>query len=120
MSSRKVQTFNDGILNIYSVGNIAEPGNMPKDGLTLKIGPLRFEERTVGMSRFWTAKQEQVKIDRLVRVPKHINVSTQDIAVINSEQYEIKQVQYPKDVEIPVMDLSLERLVQVYEIKGTT
>lgn len=34
------QTFNDGIVNIYSIGNIAEPGNMPKDGLTLKVGPL--------------------------------------------------------------------------------
>ena len=38
---QKPQTFNDGVANIYSVGNIASPGGMPKDGLTLKVEALR-------------------------------------------------------------------------------
>ena len=49
----KPQTFNDGVANIYSVGNIACPGGMPKDGLKLKVAYLRYKERTVGMSRYW-------------------------------------------------------------------
>lgn len=111
------QTFNDGVVNIYSVGNIAEPGNMPKDGLTLKVGPLHYEERTVGMSRFWTAKQALSRIDIMLRVPRHNNVSTQDVAIpIDGQQYMIVQIQYPPEVEPPCMDLSLERIEAKYEL----
>lgn len=114
----QTQSFNDGVVNIYSVGNIAEPGNMPKDGLTLKVGSLHYEERTVGMSRFWTAMQAHAKVERMLRVPRMDYVSPQDIAIpIDGEQYKIIQIQYPKDVEPPSMDLSLERVDSDYEIK---
>lgn len=111
------QTFNDGIVEIYSVGNISEQGNMPKDGLTLKVGPLRYEERTVGMGRFWTAAQAQVKIEQMLRVPRVNSISSQDIAIPkDGHQYKIVQIQYPPGVEPPSMDLSLERLEEAYEI----
>jgi hypothetical protein len=113
---KEVQTFNDGIVNIYSVSNISEPGNKPKDGLNIKVSKLRFEERTVGMSRFWTAKQEHAQISQLIRTPRINSVTIHDVAVINGQQYDILQVQYPKDVETPCMDLSLERLEVAYEI----
>lgn len=117
--SSQTQYFNDGVVNIYSVGNIAPPGNMPKEGLTLKVGPLRYKERTVGMGRFWTAMQAQVKIDQVIRVQQLRSISTQDIAIPNDgKQYEIKQIQYPEDVEPPVMDLSLERVEADYDIEG--
>lgn len=111
------QQFNDGIVNIYSVGNIAEAGNMPKDRLTIKVSNLRYEERIVGMSRYWTAKQEQAQIEQLIRVPRINSITTHDVAILNGEQYDIVQVQYPKDIEPPSMDLSLERLEVAYEIK---
>jgi len=117
----KTQTFNDGVANIYSVGNIAPPGGMPKEGLTLKVSSLRYKERTVGMSRYWAAMQANVKIDMVIRVPyvpiKAKAISTQDIAIpIDGEQYRIVQIQKPEDIYPPVMDLSLERLVQKYDI----
>lgn len=112
------QTFNDGILNIYTVGNTAKNGNMPKEELTYKIGPLRYEERTVGMSRYWTAKQANVKVSQLLRVPRRDTVNTDDIAVLsNSMQFRIIQIQYPKGTDIPVMDLSLEKAGVNYPIK---
>ena len=77
---------------------------------------LRFDERTVGMNRFYAAMKNNVKVDMVVRVHRLSNVSTQDVAVVNYEQYKIKQVQYPSDVEPPCMDLSLERLVQKYDL----
>jgi hypothetical protein len=117
MIKNKAPSFNDGALMIYNVGNIAPAGNKPKEGLTLKVGPLHYEERTVGMSRFWTALQAQVSIDLLLRVPQLRSVSTQDIAIPNDgQQYEIKQIQYPEDVSPPVMDLSLERLSADYDL----
>lgn len=115
--SSQTQSFKDGVVSIYSVGNIAEPGNMPKEGLILKVGLLRYEERTVGMGRFWSAMQNQARIDMVLRAPRIRSVSTQDIAIPNDgKQYEIKQVQYPPDVEPPVMDLSLERIDADYDI----
>jgi len=113
----KVQTFNDGIVNIYTAGNISTPGNMPKEGLTSKVGPLCYEERTVGLGRYWTAMQNQVKVQQVLRTQRINSVSTQDVAILNGEQYKIVQVQYPKDIEPPCMDLSLERLEAKYEIK---
>lgn len=112
---QRTQPFKDGVVKIYALGDISEPGNMPKEGLTLKE-TLRYDERTVGMSRFWTAMQAEAKIDSVLRVPQRRNVSAQDIAIPNDgEQYKIIQIQYPKDVELPVMDLSLERLEAHYE-----
>ncbi|WP_186430885.1 hypothetical protein [Clostridium sp. BSD9I1] len=114
---QQTQTFNDGVVNIYSIGNISEPGNMPKEGLTLKVGPLRYEERTVGMGRFWTAMQAQVRVEQILRVPRLDLISSQDIAIPNDgKQYRIMQIQYPKDVEPPSMDLSLERVDADYEL----
>lgn len=111
------QPFKDGVVKIYTVTNISLPGNMPKDGLVLK-NTLRYDERTVGMGRFWTAMQAQVKVEQLLRMPRLGIISTQDIAVPNDgEQYKIIQIQYPDGVEPPSMDLSLERVDSNYEIK---
>ena len=119
MPKQKIQnqTFNDGIANIYSVENIAPPGGMPQEGLKLKADSIRYKERTVGMSRFWTAMQTNAKIVRLLRMPRIITVSSQDVVIpTDGEQYKIAQVQYPEDVYPLVMDLSLERLDANYDI----
>lgn len=114
---KQTQTFEDGVVSIYSVGNIAVAGNMPKEGLTLKVEKLRYDEKTVGMSRFWISKQAQIKIDLLIRTPQLREVSTQDVAIPkDGKQYKILQIQYPEGIFPPVMDLSLERLVQEYDI----
>jgi hypothetical protein len=111
MKPLKPQTFNDGVVNVYSVGNIADVGSMPKEGLTLKVGPLRYHERTVGMNRFWAAMQNQSRVDLVLRVPQRREVLTHDIAIpTDGKQYKIKQIQYPEDISPPVMDLSLERI----------
>lgn len=114
------QTYNDGIAKICEVTNIAAPGEMPKDGLKEKI-KLRYAERTVGMSRFWSAMQAHARIDLLIRTPQIRSVNVHDVVVLmDGEQYEIKQIQYPKDIEPPSMDLSLTRLETKYEIGGDT
>lgn len=107
------QTFNDGVVSVYSLGNIASAGDMPKDGLTFKVR-LRYKERTVGISRFWTAKQEQAEIELLLRVQERRDINTKDVAIVGGKQYKIVQVQHIED--LPVMDLSLERLGEQYEI----
>lgn len=112
------QTYNNGICQICEITNIGEPGELPKDGLKEKV-KLRYEERTVGMSRFWTAMQAHARIDMLIRTPRIRGVNNFDIVLLpDGEQYEIRQIQYPRDVEPPSMDLSLTRLGTKYELGG--
>lgn len=112
---KKMQTFNDGVLEIYLVDNISQEGNMPLEKLTLKIGNLRYENRKVGMSRFWIAQQATAKIDKMVRVPR-LKITSQDVALIDGDQYRIMQTQDQDDVSPASMDLSLERLEVKFEI----
>ena len=56
MLRSKHQTFNDGVVKIYSVRDESELGEAPEPILTLKC-TLRFKRRTVGVKRYWAAKQ---------------------------------------------------------------
>lgn len=114
------QTYKDGLVKIYSVSNIAAPGDKPVDGLSsTPKDTLRYDERTVGINRYYTAMQNKVRIDMLLRCPRRRGVTTNDIAIPNDgQQYEIKQVQYPEDVTPPSMDLSLQKVVSNYVIAG--
>lgn len=111
----KTQTFNDGVVDICSVENISQPGNMPKDGLVLKIKGLRYAEKTVGMNRYWTALQNQAQITQMIRTQRINSVNVHDVAVLNGKQYDIVQIQYIQDIEPSCMDLSLQRLEVEYE-----
>lgn len=111
------QPLKDGIVRIYEVKNIALPGDMPKDGLTLKA-TLRYDERTVGVTRYRLALQDQEKIELMIRVPRLSFVSAQDIAIPNDgKQYKIVQKQHPSETSPPMMDLSLERVDADYELE---
>lgn len=116
-SRKQAQTFNDGVANIYSVENIAPPGSMPQEKLNLKFERIRYEERTVGVQRYWTAMQAQARVDMVIRIHRISGISLHDVvAPIDGHQYKIVQIQRPKDdVDIPVIDLSLQRLEVAYD-----
>lgn len=115
------QTFNDGVLKIYKVDNIAEPGNVPKQGIVPKFDnkAIPYEERIVGIARNSLAKQEQSSIEQLVRIPRLNDISVHDVVtLIDGKQYDIYQAQYINDVEPRSIDLSLARLEVAYELTG--
>lgn len=90
---------------------------MPKEGLILKQ-TLRYKERTVGFKRYYAAMQNNIKIDFVIRCPQVRTVKADNVAIlIDGDQYRIKQIQYPEDVEPPVMDLTLERLGEFYDVE---
>lgn len=114
---KKCQSFNDGVVKIYSIANTADPGEMPVDGLTLLVS-LRYDERMVGITRYNMAQQSNFRVDRLLRCPLRPDVTTECVAVPNDgKQYDIKMIQRPYDIEPPAMDLSLERRVTDYAIE---
>lgn len=115
MAKAKAQTYNDGVVRLYRVSDAAAPGCAPVERPVLR-GRLRYEERTVGVTRHYAAMQARDRIDLVLRCPR-FPVSALDVAVPNDgRQYRVTLVQHPKDVEPPCMDLTLQRLEMDYEL----
>ena len=110
-----IQTFNDGVLKVYSLSRKTDGS----EELTLKHRLLRYEERTVGVNRYYRAAQENVRITKVLRVQKLKNISTQDVVILESgEQYYVRRAVDPKNnVNPPCWDLSLERVTHDIDIK---
>jgi len=114
------QSFNSGVVRILTVTDVAAPGRMPAPALAEKAR-LPFEERRVGVSRFYNALQAQVRIERVLRVPDPGaagKISPQDAAIIlqDEAQYRIEQVQRVADVFPPCLDLTLRTVEQTLEV----
>lgn len=120
MLKTKFESYSDGLVSIYKVENVALPGDMPSEGLILK-NSLRYHERTVGMSRYFAAMQNSIKVDSVIRCPEVRGLSEKatDILVaipIDGYQYKVIQIQYIEDAVPASMDLSLERVGSDYAI----
>lgn len=101
MQNSKVtfETFNDDICQFHLID---EDGNAG----TVKAA-LRMQERTVGVVRYMEAMTAKLQIDRLVRVPYQDWLSTEYLAVIDGQVYEIAQVQTIKNTLPKCNDVSL-------------
>lgn len=102
------QIFNDGMVTICRIEDAAQPGYAPEPEIVENKYNLRYEEQRVGVTRYYSARQAQIRIDKVIRVQKVNNISTQDAAILqNGEKYRIDQVQIVPDVYPPCLDLSL-------------
>ena len=120
MLKTKFESYSDGVVGIYKVTDLAQPGDLPVEGLVLKQS-LRYKERTVGLNRYYAALQNDIKVDYVIRCPEVRGLSDKatDILVailIDGQQYEVKQIQYIEDAVPASMDLSLERIGANYII----
>ena len=104
------QNFGDGVVAIYSVKDVAQPGYQPKPQTTLKC-KLRYEEQRLGIQRYYSSLQNQIQLDRVIRVPRVAGITTQDFAVTEDKQaYRIDLVQSVMDVYPPSLDLTLTKI----------
>lgn len=120
-----------GIITIYNLTNIAEPGDMPKNRLVpatdanLNALVYKFEERTIGYGRQYSAKGVDERVDMLIRIwrcPARIG----QYAVLtdyegqenpDGDQYRIDNVQpLLDDNGLKVTDITLYRLDNYYEV----
>ena len=67
------QPFTSGIVTIYSEQNVAPPGYLPQVQLIEKV-TLRYEERSLGLQRYFNAQQNQVQVERVIRCPRYAGV----------------------------------------------
>lgn len=110
------QTFNDGIVTVYAVTDAAKPGYKPTPGLK-KRDELCYEERRVGIQRFFSGQQNQIKVERVLRCPATGQVSTQDIAITeDGKRYRIDLIQKVDGVYPPSVDITLSNIQQKYEV----
>lgn len=111
------QSFNDGIVTIYRVVDTSKPGYKPVPGLQ-KQYVLRYEERRLGIQRYYSGMQNQVQIERVVRCPRNLEVSPQDVAVTeDGRQYAVHMVQAVTGVFPSSMDMTLNKLEQAYDME---
>lgn len=105
------QDYNDGIVTIYAAADSAQPGYQPKPALTKKY-TLRYDEQRVGIQRYYEAMQNQVQVERVLRVPR-VKITNQDIAETeDGVKYRIDLVQTVDLVYPPSLDLTLTRYEQ--------
>lgn len=110
------QTYNDGLVNVYKIVDTSLAGRMPKEEIVFNQ-TLNYDEQKVGMIRFYTALQNNVKVENVIRCPRRPDVLAGDIAIpIDGNQYRIAQVQYPQDIDPKSMDLTLEKVGVLYDI----
>lgn len=110
------QSFNDGVVTVYSVSDTAKPGYKPKTTLVRKV-KLCYEERRLGIQRYFSGKQNQIKIERVLRCPSTGQISTQDVAITEDcKQYRIDLIQKADGVYPPSVDITLSHIEQKYEV----
>lgn len=107
------QPFNDGLVKIYAVTDTALPGYAPVKTLT-QVATLRYEEQKLGVNRYYAAMQNQVKIQRVIRVPESpLEITTQDVAETeDGRRYRIDLVQRLQNVWPVCLDLTLVEFTQ--------
>lgn len=109
------QSYPDGMVEIFSSSDGANPGYQPVIVATKKIR-LHFEERILGINRLYLGRQNQVEIKRVIRVPR-VAISTQDLAKTHDGQwFRVDSVQNVKDVWPASLDLTLVAVRQKIEV----
>lgn len=107
------QNFNDGVVKIYEVTDTAAPGRMPVKKLS-EVVTLNYEERKLGIQRYFSGQQNQIEISRVIRVPiPPMELTNQQMAETeDGRQYNIRLVQGVRESYPPSYDLTLEKILQ--------
>lgn len=115
-SNQVTQSYNDGVVTIYSVEDAARPGHQPEPKLTKKVS-LRYEEQRLGIQRYYSGRQNQVDIERVIRTQRVGNVNNQNVAITeDGRQYRVDLVQSLKDVWPESVDITLAKIEQEFEV----
>lgn len=108
--------FDDGILKIYSLENIAQPGEKPKQKLKYKSSHY-FGFETVGINRYYVAKQANVQVSDIIHVWLDRTIRVTDICILEDGlQYKCAQVQHVEEDGLRITKITLERLGESYEL----
>lgn len=119
-NAQVTQCYNDGRVVVYDVRNYGVNGFLPSPTYQVKA-ILAYQERKLGIRRYYDARQNQVRVERVIRVPKPsgvfepdddvpepMRITSQDMArTEDGKRYRIDLVQSVPDVFPPSLDLTL-------------
>ena len=101
-----------GMLGIYKLTNVAQPGLMPTEKL-VKICDAYYDERMLGVTRAYAALSANQQIDMLVRCYKtSLPADAEYVVTEAGDQFRISLKQNRNDD----VDLTLERLENYYDV----
>lgn len=109
--------LDDGILELYTLQNVAENGRMPVYKLVLS-DKAYYGERTVGYNRLYAAKGVNQQIDKLIRIWRNDTVEVNFYVILeDKKQYRVDAVQHLYDDDgLKVTDLTLSKLEKFYDV----
>ena len=107
------QGFNSGMVHICQIEDRAEPGHQPQPP-PIEKGKLPYEEQRLGIQRYYSGKQNQVEIRRVIRTPvPPYPITNQDQAITEDGQvYGIAMIQTVPNRYPPAMDMTLSSIKQ--------
>lgn len=100
MDNIEFVSFSDGICNIYTED---DDGNRIN-----KYENLGFSKRVLGLTRFFQADANQMKVDKVIRIPQLDNIDTYDHVRIGETEYDVMIIQDKYDTNPPSTDLTLQ------------
>lgn len=115
--------LDSGIAVIWQGRNISPAGSKPVIAYDQEYYKSYYGNKTVGISRYWTAKAQDDRADLLIEIQRNAGISTADrcrlfpvLDAADAGWYKILQVQQVTDEDgQPATDLTLERLDAVDE-----
>lgn len=106
------QQYNSGVVKIFREENTAPAGYQPRPTQIL-VATLRYEEQRLGINRLYLSRQNQIEIERVIRIPRRPDITNQNTAVTeDGRQYRIDTVQSVEDVWPKSLDISLTKVEQ--------
>ena len=95
-------TFNDGQLRLYQTDD--------DDAIITSSRRLyRYGNRTIGVKRYFSARQNDIELKKVIHIQRNNEVDTSMAAVIDETRYKIEQVQHFHDTNPPCTVLSLSQ-----------
>lgn len=110
--------LDSGVATVWRAELISQPGEKPKESFTQEFFKSYYGDKTVGLTRYWTAKAHDSQANFLVEIQRNAGITTADrcqlapyLDVEAAGYYKILQVQHLLDENgLPVTDLTLERI----------
>lgn len=98
------ESFSSGICTILSQDEFDE------DKFIVIYDKLAFSNKTLGYGRYFSASVEQVKIDRVIRIPNVKGINNHDRVKIDKNSYIIELIQVLEDTNPKTLQLTLREL----------
>lgn len=95
-------TFGDGTAIICETDDYGKP--VRKDSKRYYFG-----NRTVGIKRYFSARQNDIEINKVIHIHKNEKITTANVAIINNTVFDIEQVQHFDDTKPKCTVLSLSQ-----------